>query len=130
MTPPRELYLVRHGIAAERAEGGDQARPLTADGVSRLRAEAAGLAALEVDWDLILTSPLVRARQTAEVLAEVMKNATTVVTSALAPLATPEDTLSEIGRHAEHTRLALVGHEPNMGEVAARLLAQIGRAHV
>ena len=66
-----ELYLIRHGLAEDRGEAwpDDSKRPLTEDGMSRLRKQARGLARLGVTLDIVLTSPLVRARQTAEIVA-------------------------------------------------------------
>src|SRR5258706_7668086 len=71
MTVSYELYLVRHGVAEERGDAwpDDAKRPLTDEGISRMRKVTRGLAELGVSLDLILTSPLVRARQTAEILA-------------------------------------------------------------
>src|SRR5436190_24019225 len=64
-----ELYLIRHGLAEERGEAwpDDTKRPLTDQGMSRLRKSARGLAAIGVSFDTILTSSLTRARQTAEI---------------------------------------------------------------
>lgn len=120
-----ELYLIRHGIAAERGEEypDDSKRPLTARGIARLREEAKALNALAVTFDAIITSPLVRTRQTADVIAEALADKPPVTTSdALAPAGTPAAVIQEIGRHARLARLALVGHEPNMGELAAQLI--------
>ena len=66
-----ELYLIRHGVAAERGENypDDTKRPLTNEGVQKLRKEAKALLELDITFDVILTSPLVRTRQTAEVVA-------------------------------------------------------------
>ena len=71
MPGPYELYLIRHGVAEERGDAwpDDAKRPLTEDGMSRLRKAARGLARLGVAFDVVLTSPLVRARQTAEIVA-------------------------------------------------------------
>ena len=71
-----ELYLIRHGIAAERGKDwpDDSKRPLTPEGIARLRKAARGLNALGVGFDQIVTSPLVRTRQTAEVFAEELKS--------------------------------------------------------
>src|ERR671915_2383479 len=65
-----ELYLIRHGIAEERGEAwpDDNKRPLTDEGMSRLRKSVRGLARLGVTFDVVLTSPLVRTRQTAEIV--------------------------------------------------------------
>src|SRR5947209_13148449 len=75
MAGPFELYLVRHGVAEERGEKwpDDTKRPLTADGVERMRKAARGLERLDVQLDVILSSPLVRARQTAEILSSALE---------------------------------------------------------
>lgn len=120
-----ELYLVRHGVAEDRGEDwpDDSKRPLTSGGIAKLRKEARGLVALGVTIDQIITSPLVRTRQTADVLAEILKNKPPIALSdALAPAGTPAAVIQEIGRHARKTRIALVGHEPNLGELAAQLI--------
>ena len=120
-----ELYLVRHGIAAERGPDypDDSKRPLTNKGMTALKREAKALNALGIGFDLIITSPLTRTRQTAEILAEHLEGKPTVIHSdALAPAGTPTAVMQEIARHARKARIALVGHEPNIGELAARLI--------
>ena len=123
--PALELYLIRHGIAAERGDDypDDSKRPLTSAGISRLRKEAKALDAMDVGFDHIITSPLVRTRQTADVFAETLKTKPSVSHSdALAPAGTPVAIIQEIGKHSKKGRIALVGHEPNIGELAARLI--------
>jgi phosphohistidine phosphatase len=117
-----ELYLIRHGIAAEPGDAypDDTKRPLTQRGISRLQKQTRGLAALGVTLDQILTSPLVRCRQTADVLAEGLGGPVAGV-AALAPPGTSAAVIEELGRYARRSRIALVGHEPNIGELAARL---------
>ena len=120
-----EIYIIRHGIAAERGDAypDDSKRPLTAKGIARLKREAKALDELEIVFDQIITSPLVRAKQTADVFAETMKSKPPVATSdALTPAGTPAAVIQELGRHAKKGRIALVGHEPNLGELAARLI--------
>lgn len=120
-----ELYLIRHGIAAERGEDfpDDSKRPLTNAGISRLRKEAKALDALGVAFDHIITSPLVRTKQTADIFAEVLKSKPSVSQSdALAPAGTSTAVVQELAKHMRKGRLALVGHEPNIGELAARLI--------
>lgn len=120
-----ELYLVRHAIAAERGDEypDDSKRPLTSQGMSRFRREAKALDTLGVSIAVILTSPLTRTRQTAEILAESVKGKPSVVaTDALAPGGTPASVIQEVGKHARKGSIALVGHEPNLGELAARLI--------
>lgn len=123
--PVLELYLIRHGIAAERGEEypDDSKRPLTSSGMTKLREEARGLNELGVAFNLIITSPLVRTKQTAEIIAGTLKEKPQVVTSdSLAPAGTPAAVVQELARHAKHARVALVGHEPNLGELAGRLI--------
>src|SRR3954468_19673869 len=120
-----ELYLVRHGIAAERGKDwpDDSKRPLTPAGIARLKKAAHGLNAIGVGFDQIVTSPLVRTRQTAEVFAEELKSKPPIVTSdSLAPAGTPAAVMQEITKHVRRARVALVGHEPNLGELAAQLI--------
>jgi phosphohistidine phosphatase len=123
--PTFALYLIRHGVAAERGDEypDDSKRPLTPQGMSRLRQEARGLDALGVTFDQIVTSPLVRTRQTADVIAESLKAKPAVATSdALAPAGTSGAVLQELAKYARKGSVALVGHEPNLGELAARLI--------
>ena len=120
-----ELYLVRHGIAAERGPEypDDSKRPLTSEGISRFRKETKALAALDVDIDQIISSPLVRAKQTAEILAQAVPSHPSIeMSDALAPAGTPAAVFQELAKHMRKARIALVGHEPNIGELAARLI--------
>ena len=120
-----ELYLIRHGLAADRGDEypDDSKRPLTSDGIAQLRKEAGALDAFGIGFDHIITSPLVRTRQSADVFAEHLKSKPAVSNSdALAPAGTPAAVMQEVGKHARKGRVALVGHEPNLGELAARLI--------
>lgn len=121
-----ELYLIRHGLAAERGENypDDTKRPLTTRGILRLKREARALNALDVSFDVMLTSPLARTRQTAEALAAVLRNPPPIVNMApLAPGGTHNAILEELAKQAHRRKkIALVGHEPGIGELAARLL--------
>lgn len=120
-----QLYLIRHGLAAERGADypDDSKRPLTAEGIAKLKKEVKALARLDVDFDLIISSPLVRAKQTAEVFAQAMASHPTLTLSdALAPAGTPAAVFQELAKHMRKARIALVGHEPNIGELTARLI--------
>jgi phosphohistidine phosphatase len=125
MAGPYQLYLIRHGLAAERGEAwpDDAKRPLTERGMSRLRKGARGLVRLGVSLDIVLTSPLVRTRQTAEILAaglEPRPHITAV--DSLAPDGSYQAVLADLEKHSKRARIALVGHEPGIGELAARLI--------
>jgi phosphohistidine phosphatase len=122
---PCELYLVRHAIAAERGDDwpDDAKRPLTTTGVSRFREVVEGLAWLGVGLDEIYSSALVRARQTADLLSAGLEGQPPVrVLDELAPGHEPARLLAELGKRVKRRRVALVGHEPDLGELAAALL--------
>ena len=130
MTSPCELYLVRHAIAAERGSEwpDDTKRPLTERGVSGFKEGVKGLRRLDVTIDEIFTSPLVRARQTAELLAAGVEGKPPVkLLDALAPGHTSSSIMANLAKVAKRRRIALVGHEPELGELAAYLIGA-GRA--
>ena len=119
------LYLVRHGVAAEQgpAYPNDDDRPLTSDGVERLRVQVAGLLELDVRLDRIVTSPLVRAKQTAETLAAGLGCAAPLVTvDALRPGGRFDALMAALARLEDARSIALVGHMPSIGEIAAKLV--------
>ena len=119
------LLLVRHAIAEARGEAwpDDSLRPLTGKGVSRMRDIAARLMMLGETADVVLTSPLTRASETAAILFETWSPLPNVtVIQGLAPGNSPEDTVAELTRYSRNARLALVGHEPDLGELAAWLV--------
>lgn len=123
-----ELYLVRHGIAAERGKEwpDDSKRPLTHKGIARMREIVAGLETQGVELDLILSSPLVRARQTADLIHQGLGGSIPLEeTATLAPGGAPSDLIAFL-RERKSTkkfeRIALVGHEPDLGQLAAFLI--------
>jgi phosphohistidine phosphatase len=125
MTGTFQLYLIRHGIAESRGEAwpDDAKRPLTEEGIARLRKAARGLERLGVSFDVMLASPLVRARQTADVIAGELDPQPHVTTiPSLAPGGTFQALMADLEKHGRRARIALVGHEPGIGELAARLL--------
>lgn len=111
-----KLYLIRHAIAAEAADGPDEARALTREGRARFEECVRGLAQLEVRLDRIVHSPLLRAVQTADLLRPLLQG-TSAVSGHLA--AQPSEALlAELAGE----RVAAVGHEPWLGELAAWLV--------
>ena len=125
MPGPYELYLIRHAIAEQRGDAwpDDAKRPLTEDGVARMRKAVRGLARLGVSIDVILTSPLLRARQTADIVAAGLDPRPSIfLVDALTPAGTFTALVTDLEKHARRARIGIVGHEPHIGEIAARLL--------
>jgi phosphohistidine phosphatase len=125
MAGPHQLYLIRHAVAEPRGEAwpDDTKRPLTESGIERMHKAARGLARLGISLDAVLTSPLVRAKQTAEIVAAAFDPRPHIVTAeSLAPDGSVAAVVAELGKHARRAHIALVGHEPAIGEIAARLV--------
>lgn len=121
----KTLYVVRHAIAADPGPSypTDASRPLTEEGMDRWRAQVRGLRGLDVSVDAILTSPLIRCRQTAEILGDGLDGRPGVeVLDALRPGGRLEDVLDGIAAFRAKDALALVGHEPSIGAIAAALI--------
>ncbi len=124
MPGPYELYLFRHGLAEERGDAwpDDAKRPLTDDGTSLMRKAARGLARMGVTFDVVLTSPYARTRQTAEIIATAFEERPPVVAlESLAPGGSIQSVLTDLERQTRRARIGMVGHEPGIGELAARL---------
>lgn len=121
---------MRHAIAAERGPNypDDRERPLTSEGVARFKQVVEGLKDFEVTLDLVLTSPLVRATHTAELLVAGMPGKPRLEQlDALAPGGRLPEVLEALTRFTKrYHHIALVGHEPHLGELAARLLRARG----
>jgi len=118
-----ELYLVRHGIAVEGSEGvRDGSRGLTDKGRRRFQRTARAFGKLGRKLDLILTSPLVRAVQTAEILAGETRHGEVAVLEELDPKFDAEAVRSAVARRSgEAAAVALVGHEPQLSSLLASL---------
>ncbi len=127
-----ELYLVRHGIAVERKpEIEDEERELTTEGREKTRKVAKRLYSLGLRFELILTSPLVRSRQTAEILQSCGLSSQIEKSSCLAPSGNLQTWLSWLYRQqmlSTDTQLAMVGHQPDLGQWAEILLWGEARA--
>jgi phosphohistidine phosphatase len=119
------LYLVRHAVAAERGDEwpDDSKRPLTERGIARFREGLDGLLEMDVAIDEVFTSPLVRAKQTADLLVAALDPRPSLKTlDALAPGNSPASVMTQLAKAAKRRRIALVGHEPDLGELAAHLI--------
>jgi phosphohistidine phosphatase len=124
------LYIVRHGIAVDRNDPKsppEAERPLTAAGVQKTRAAALGLRALDVKPDAVISSPYVRAAQTAEIFAEALgfPPEKIRVSDTLKPAASPAETLKEIARLKARETMCF-GHAPHLDLMIAQLAGARG----
>ena len=126
-----ELFLLRHGLAVERGTAGfahDAARPLTPQGRRELRKITRAMQRLELSFDLILSSPFLRAKQTAEIVAAEMKLKQQL---AFADELQPGGDLKKLmqrlaGLKSKRQNILLVGHEPDLSGLISLLVS--GRA--
>ncbi|RPH62599.1 MAG: phosphohistidine phosphatase SixA, partial [Chloroflexi bacterium] len=120
------LYLMRHAIATEPDEDTDDSqRPLTEKGRKKLGKIARNLDKLDLTFDLILTSPYLRAHQTAEVVADELniKKKLVVESENLTPLGFADKLVEEINAREPAENLLIVGHEPFLSHLIGMLVA-------
>jgi phosphohistidine phosphatase len=123
-----ELILMRHGIAEEREEfakknAEDHLRPLTLKGRKRIQKVAMKLRDWVGDIDLIVSSPFVRARQTAELTSQIFIDTKVVEAAELVPSSPPQAFKRWLQSHGDqHKRVIAVGHEPQLSVLATFLM--------
>ena len=122
------LYFMRHGIAADRADSGaksaDRERTLTPKGIKRIRKAAKGLIAMSVSFDRILTSPLARAGQTAKIVAQALRLEDCLEEfPQLSPDQSVQDLMSGLVAYSGEKKILLVGHEPLLSNAVSFLLS-------
>jgi phosphohistidine phosphatase len=120
-----EIYFLRHASAGEpkltRAK--DEQRPLDDLGIEQCHIVGRALAALKLELDAIVSSPLLRARQTAEIVAGEIKQANKLVTDdALRPEASYQQFEQLLARHQDKQVIMVVGHNPSQTEFLNELL--------
>lgn len=128
-----QLYIVRHGIAIDREDPRcppDPERYLTEEGVEKTKAVAGGLAALGVSGDLFLTSPYVRAVQTAEIVASTLGYPKQKIrrTDSLLPGSEPSLLFRELATDKQASSVFLFGHAPHLDDLIASAVG--ARKHV
>lgn len=130
-----ELYVLRHAIAVDRGTPGydeDSERPITDEGRRKLKKSLRAWRALDVDPDVIVCSPYVRARQTAETVARELDYSRDIVyTDTLTPESAPDAVLKFLtAEHDGATSVLVVGHEPHLGHFISYALTGGTRLHL
>ena len=125
------VYFVRHASAGQHKAdpAKDEKRPLDNDGIEQCNIAGRALSALDTHVDLIVSSPLKRASQTASLIAnELAYEEKIVLTPALQPDANYPKFTALLDEHARHEAILLVGHNPNLSEFLGRLIGGGSRA--
>lgn len=120
-----DLYLIRHAIAVPHGTPGiaEEERPLTPEGIRKMRRCIKAMSRLGIRFDEVWTSPLLRARQTADLLVECMElNRSVRQVPFLLPEGDFEALAMVLADTPKRRSVALIGHEPSMGELATWLI--------
>ncbi len=130
-----DVYILRHAIAVDHGTPGyedDSLRPLTGKGAKKMKRIAESMLALDLSFDVILSSPFVRAKQTAEIVAEVFRAGKKLeFTDHLEAGGDPEKLVEHINnQHGADVGVVLVGHEPYLSSLIAVLIAGNGSVDI
>jgi phosphohistidine phosphatase len=119
-----EIYLMQHGQAF--TEEADPERSLTPEGERQIGKSARALEKMGVAFDLIVTGPKKRARQTSEIVAKHLSYPVDdiKVTETLQPKSTADQAIAFLRAYEDKTSVLLAGHLPSLGEIASALLAE------
>jgi len=126
-----EIYVLRHGIAVNRGTPGykkDSDRPLTPEGEEKLHQIAKAMLAMELKFDLILSSPYLRSKQTAQLVAAELDEEITL-TDLLTPDGNPLELIRELNDEKPQSVL-LVGHEPYLSGLISVLVTGESKASI
>lgn len=121
-----DLYFLRHGKAFKRSPKfrPDSIRPLTPEGEELMHEVACGIKRLDIDFNVILSSPYVRAAKTAEIFHDVIKRGKLMMTKSLISEAEPLEVIHEIEeKYSRKEGIILIGHEPHMSSLMSVLLS-------
>ena len=118
------LYIMRHGLAEEPTpKGDDAARRLTERGADRIRKAAAGMHAAGIAFNVILTSPVVRAAETANIVAQESGGPKPRVITELTTGVAPATALDALIKLKLPESVLVVGHEPTLSRLASLMLS-------
>jgi len=117
------LYIMRHGLAEEPTpKSDDAARKLTEKGADKIRKAAAGMHAAGIAFNTILTSPIARAAETAEIVAGELGGPKPKTVPELSTGVSPANALETLGKQRLPESVLVVGHEPTLSRMASLML--------
>jgi phosphohistidine phosphatase len=119
-----EIYLMQHGSALSKEQ--DPEEGLNPDGKARIHASGKALKRMGISFDVILSSPKKRSKQTASIVAEEVgfPSDKIIQTEKVKALTPPEETLAILAEYSGHQRVLIAGHLPSVAEVASLLLTK------
>ncbi|MBI4547219.1 MAG: phosphohistidine phosphatase SixA [Ignavibacteriae bacterium] len=120
-----EIYIVRHAVAVPRGTEGypNDDRPLTEEGIQKMKATARGIAEIIGKVDVIISSPLIRAHDTAKIVAKALKYKSKIdLSKEFLPGNSQNSVLDFLVKFKNKKNIMLVGHEPDVGVLASTLL--------
>jgi len=125
-----EIYLMQHGPALPKEQDPDQG--LNPDGEARIHASGKALKKMGVNFDVILSSPKKRSRQTAAIVAEEMgfPPENIMETEKVKAMAPPEETIKALTEYSGNKKILITGHLPSVAEIASFLLTEGSKAIV
>lgn len=121
-----DLFFLRHGKAFDRSPKfrPDSIRPLTPEGEEEMYKVARGIKRLDIEFDLVLTSPYARAARTAEIFHDIIQCGKPHTTESMVPDADPAEIVREIDeKYPKAESIVVVGHEPHMSTLMSLLLS-------
>lgn len=128
-----ELYMIRHGFAGTPVEdkAKDEARPLKPKGKDKTKEISKGLKEMDIRFDVVLSSPLLRAKQTAEIVnAYCGMHDGITITELLRPDASYQNLIKFLNKLKKADKIAIVGHEPFLGGFASFCLAKTNNSFI
>jgi phosphohistidine phosphatase len=120
-----EIYILRHAIAVPRGTPGypNDDRPLTEEGVDKMTQAAKGIAKIIDSIDVVISSPLVRALDTAKIAAKALKYESEIIISRyMQPGGSMKGLFDLLSKYKGNKKVLLAGHEPHLGFLASRLI--------
>lgn len=123
----QELFIIRHGFAGQSLEDRamDEERPLKKKGKEQIKGVAKGLKELNLCFDVVITSPLLRAKETAEIINSYCGDSKKVIENdLLRPGGSFSNLIKFLNKHKKYKKVAIVGHEPFLSSFASYCLTK------